>query len=473
MERVTVATKTTSTRLDIPRIVHSSPAVPAGQLMFASGLIGVSPLTGRLVSKFTELDDEGKTFATGMLSVDGWIEGIGAQFWQTCKNLQAVLEDGGSSLGQLVLLNFFTRQMHHHHLINSLRTKIFQPTTPAPNTGMQVAANPANALMQASAIGFLPTGSQWQRRIIKESAVPQAVSHYDLGVQVGPFLFTGDFVPGSQKLQRAVERYDDVPTLPKSLHPYGLVRRSYEEPVRAQAWFLYENIRDVLAENGASLEDIVKLRVYLVDIADAASFADVHEAVFGSHAPVVTLATAEKLGRPEFRVAIEVVAVVPRLVSDARFKPRFISVASSEQFLSTSSPGVVVGPYVFLGNCTAVSRQGIWPIKGNKVVLEGSPPDIGSLGADFMSGPVVAETWLALQHGAHLLRSAGASLDDVVALNVYLLSVHDLSSIDQVLRHVFPANPPAVTIIQVPALPVLGSRVDIEITAYVDRGRSG
>ena len=307
-----------------PRPVHSSAAVRAGPLVYVSGFLGVVPETGKLVSGFRDLDEVGKSFATGMLAVDGWLDGIGSQFWQAMKNVKTALDSEGSSLGQLVLLNFYTMEMHHHHLVNAMRSKSFEPANTPANTGMQPAGLPGNALLEATAIGFVPEGTKWTRSIIKESAVSQAMSAYDLGVQIGPFLFTGDFVPGSKKLRRAIMTYEDVPALPASLRPVGLMRRSYEETVRAQTWFLYENIRDVLKENGAKLEDVYKLRVYLVDMGDAAAFQEIHKAFFGNHRPLVTLATASKLGRGQFRVAIEVSAVVSSLMPDASYQPRYL-----------------------------------------------------------------------------------------------------------------------------------------------------
>jgi len=437
--------------------VHSSPAIRAGQLVFTSGFLGVSPNTGRLVSNFQDLDDEGKSFATGMLAVDAWIEGVGAQFWQASRNLKAALEAEGSSIGQVVLFNFYSMQMHHHHLINTLRSTLFRPTTTPPNTGMQVAANPAGALMQAAAIGFVQKNSEWQRRIIKESAVSQAMSAYDLGVQIGPFLFTGDFVPGSKKLQRAIDSYVDVPALPETLRPADLMRESSEQTIRSQTWFLYENIRDVLTENDAKLDDIVKLRVYLTDMRDVASFSEIHQAFFGGHRPVVVFAAAVKLGRPEFRVAIEVTAVVTQSLTHDRFKPRFID--STSKVFSGGSAGVVVGPYVFLGNSTTTSPKPYRMVAYEELERAG-------LDIDLITGPAIAETWEALQHGSRLLQSAGASLGDVVSLSIYLISMDDLHAVNRVLKHVFPVRPPAVTVIQVPGMPVRGTRIEIEITAY-------
>ena len=109
------------------------------------------------------------------------------------------------------------------------------------------------------------------------------------------------------------------------------------------------------------------------------------------------------------------------------------------------------------------------PTPSSAAKFEGIPelgitPD--SNGMDLAAAPVMLETLEALNHGNDLLRQAGASLHDVVKLSIYLVSMADLYAVDRVLRHVFKEKPPAVTVIQVPELPVRGSRVEIEITAY-------
>ena len=54
----------------------------------------------------------------------------------------------------------------------------------------------------------------------------------------------------------------------------------------------------------------------------------------------------------------------------------------------------------------------------------------------------------------------------MVSLSIYLISMDDLHAVNRVLKHVFPVRPPAVTVIQVPGMPVRGTRIEIEITAY-------
>lgn len=448
--------------LGLPPVVHSSLAVRAGQLLFVSGLLGISPRTGRLVQTFPEVDEEGRAFASGMMSVDAWLEGLGSQAWQTFQNLGAVLEAGGSGLDQIARLNYFSRAMYHHHLANAIRSRTFRPLPSPPNTGCQVLANPGGALFQTSAVALLPAGDGvWERRIINSKAAAP-VSHYDLGVQIGPFLLTGDLVPASQEEQRVIQRYDDAPGFPRALRPSGLARESAEEAIRAQTWFLYEAIRAVLEENGAGLGDVIKLTVYLVGTRDLAAFAEVHAAVFGEHAPVVMLTTVETLGRPEFRVAIEVNALVPGAGAAA---PRFVAAEPGRQLLPATSAGVAAGGLVFLEGLAGLDERTGRPVRGYEDLPAGALEARGAFGVDRALGPAAAETWMALQRGARLLGQAGASLDDVVALHVNLLDMRDLPGVDQALRRVFPSDPPAVSVIQGPGLAVAGARVEVEITA--------
>ena len=53
------------------------------------------------------------------------------------------------------------------------------------------------------------------------------------------------------------------------------------EDVRAQARRIFEIIADVLAEAGACLEDVVRTRMFVADIADARALGQAHAEVFG------------------------------------------------------------------------------------------------------------------------------------------------------------------------------------------------
>ena len=79
----------------------------------------------------------------------------------------------------------------------------------------------------------------------------------------------------------------------------------------AQTRAIFETISDALAKAGASLEDVVRTRVYLTDIADFEAVGRVHGEAFGDIRPANTTLQIAGLPNPDWLVEIEVDAVVP------------------------------------------------------------------------------------------------------------------------------------------------------------------
>lgn len=65
-----------------------------------------------------------------------------------------------------------------------------------------------------------------------------------------------------------------------------------------------------LAAVGASREDVVRTRVFIVDPADAAVIGAVHAEIFGAASPAATMVVVAGLLDPAWRVEIEVDAVL-------------------------------------------------------------------------------------------------------------------------------------------------------------------
>ena len=80
--------------------------------------------------------------------------------------------------------------------------------------------------------------------------------------------------------------------------------------VSAQAQRCLEIIGTALGEAGASLDDVVRTRVFLVDRADAAAVGEVHGRAFGSVRPASGFIVVSGFIDPRWRVEIEADAVV-------------------------------------------------------------------------------------------------------------------------------------------------------------------
>src|SRR5215472_692284 len=87
------------------------------------------------------------------------------------------------------------------------------------------------------------------------------------------------------------------------------------------------------------------------------------------------------------------------------------------------SPGIRVGDYIFL--------SGMGPVD----------PDTGGRNL----GPIAEQIRQTLRNIAHMLESAGSSLDRIVKMTVVLADSRDFDEMNRVWREFFPADPPART----------------------------
>jgi 2-iminobutanoate/2-iminopropanoate deaminase len=109
-----------------------SAGVTTGTMVFTAGQVGIDPTTGKMV--------EG---------------GIQAQTRQVFKNLQAILEEAGSSLDQVVKTTVFLQDMGEFALMNEVYASFFSEKFPARST-IEVGALPGGAAVEIEAIALLP-----------------------------------------------------------------------------------------------------------------------------------------------------------------------------------------------------------------------------------------------------------------------------------------------------------------------------
>lgn len=126
------------------------------------------------------------------------------------------------------------------------------------------------------------------RKLISSGTVWERKYGYSRAVQVGNLVF----VAGTTAV-------DEHGTVMAQGSPGG------------QAKFIYEKIGRALAEAGASLADVVRVRTFVVDIARWEEVGEVQGQVFGDIRPAATLVEVSALVNPELLVEIEVDAIIP------------------------------------------------------------------------------------------------------------------------------------------------------------------
>ena len=126
------------------------------------------------------------------------------------------------------------------------------------------------------------------RREFRVSTQAEPISHFTDAVQAGELLFVSGVVPVDA--ERRLVGGDDV---------------------AAQARAVFDNMAEILDAAGCSFADVVKLTVFLTDIADRPLVNPVREEVFGVTRPASTLVEVSALVIPGARIEVEAVALVP------------------------------------------------------------------------------------------------------------------------------------------------------------------
>jgi 2-iminobutanoate/2-iminopropanoate deaminase len=125
--------------------------------------------------------------------------------------------------------------------------------------------------------------------LLDPAGVPPPISHYANGVRAGDLVF----VSGQVALD-------------------GEGRLVGPGDVIAQTRQVLENVKAVLAAGGATLDDVVKVTVFLANADDRPRVNEVRQAYFGANRPASTLVEVSRLALAGLLVEIEAIAVVPR-----------------------------------------------------------------------------------------------------------------------------------------------------------------
>ena len=127
-----------------------------------------------------------------------------------------------------------------------------------------------------------------EREEIRVPELAEPISHYTDAVRAGELLFVSGFVPVD-----------------------GEGRLVGGDDVVAQARQVLSNLGVVLAAAGATFADVVKVTVYLTDIADRVRINPVRQEIFGNARPASTLVEVSALAIPGAKLEIEAVALIP------------------------------------------------------------------------------------------------------------------------------------------------------------------
>ena len=94
-------------------------------------------------------------------------------------------------------------------------------------------------------------------------------------------------------------------------HPHDLTEHNHPVGIEAQTRLAMENIKGILAHEGLTWTDVVKVTKYLTDLRDMDGLVAAIASYFGDWTPASTTVCVNQLSTPGARVELEMVAVYP------------------------------------------------------------------------------------------------------------------------------------------------------------------
>lgn len=352
--------------------------------------------------------------------------GTREQAEQCFRNIKAVVESIDHVMEDIVRITLFVRDIADLAAVNEVHGKFFPGHVPA-LTSVAVAALPMNARVQVEAL--VSNG---------EGTIPGAPQAGDL-IKLGSNTEDAPTCPLSMQTV-AFSHYNNLSAqLPIDPRTGKLVAGG----VREQAGQCLRNIKAILESIDVPFDDIVKINVFLTNLADSAAVDEVYTTFFpdsaiaraAAYLPARTLIPAAAL---PMGALVQVEAVVshgdgtpPQAVEDRHgivIKARNTDKAPRDP-LATQS--------VAFSHYNHLSAQ--------------LPLDPGT--GEVAPGGVKEQAWQCLKNIQAIVESVGHVLGDVVKVNIFLRHIEDIAAVEEVYSAFFPGGIPARRTVGVSALP--------------------
>ncbi len=351
--------------------------------------------------------------------------GVKEQAEQCFKNIKAVVDSIGHVMSDVVRITVFVKNIKDTDAVDEVY-KTFFPTYLPTRTTVAVAALPMDALVQVEAL--LSNG---------EGTIPNAPQSGDLIKLTNN---TANAPTSSLSAQMvAFSHYNNLtaqlPIDPKS-------GRVVAGGVKEQAAQCLKNIKAILESIDVPFDDIVKITVFLKNLADIEAVDEVYSTFFPDSAiaravayvPARTVVAASAL---PMGALVQIEAVVshgdgtpPQLVED---RHGLIIEANNTENAPKNSLSTQTVAFSHYNNLSA--QLPVDPKTGEKV-----------------AGGVKEQAAQCLKNIKAIVESIDHSMEDVVKVNIFLKNIADMNAVDEVYATFFPGGVPARRTVGVSAL---------------------
>ncbi|MBP0602324.1 Rid family detoxifying hydrolase [Aeromonas sanarellii] len=353
------------------------------------------------------------------------IEGdIQAQARQCLTNIQAIVQSIGHGMEDMVKVTLFLKDMGDLEAVDTVYREFFPHSLPT-RTVLAVAALPLGAAVQMDALlsngeGTFPQAPCPLIKLARNSdRAPQdplscqsvAFSHYNnIGAQLPLDPASGALIDGG---------------------------------IREQAAQCLRNIKTVLEGIDVPFDDIVKVTVYLTNLADLEAVNEVYTTFF----PDSAIARAAAYLPARSVISAAALPLGARVQMDA-----VISHGDG------TPPQQVEDRHNLVIRARNTDKAPRSPLHTQTVAFSHYNHIAGQLPLDMATGKVLTgcvreQTAQCLGHIKTIVESIGHVMDDIVKVNIQLKDIEDLEAVNAIYTQYFPGYHPARTVIGVSELP--------------------
>jgi reactive intermediate/imine deaminase len=360
--------------------------------------------------------------ATGKLVAGG----IREQAQQCFANIKAVIDSIGHSLNDVVRISIFLQDIRDLDVVQQVYANFFTGQLPALTT-VAVDALPLQALVQVEAL--VSNG---------EGTIPHAPQAGDLIKVARNTPKAPCSVLSTQTV--AFSHYNNITAqLPIDPDTGALVAGGVQE----QTAQCLKNIKTILENIDVPFDDIVKINVFLKDLADTAAMDAVYTTFFPDSA--IARAAAYFPARTTIAAAglpLDALVQIEAVVSHGDGTP--------PQAVEDRHGIVIQAANTSDAPRSRIATQSVAFSHYNHISAQ-LPLEAGS--GKLVAGDISQQARLCLQHIQTIVESINHSLADVVKVNIFLKNIDDIAAVDSVYRTFFPTGTPARRTVGVAALP--------------------
>ena len=352
--------------------------------------------------------------------------GVKEQAEQCFKNIKAIIDSIDHVMDDVVRISIFLKNIADIDTVNAVYASFFQGYVPA-LTVVAVNALPLNALVQVEAL--VSNG---------EGTIPNAPQAGDLIKLVR----NTDNAPQSKLSTQSVafSHYNNIsaqlPIEPKS-------GKLVAGGVKEQAAQCFKNVKAILESIDVPFDDIVKINIFLKDLADTAAVNEVYSTFF-----------------PDSAIARAVAYVPARTVIAAAGLPldALVQIEAVVSHGDGTPPQAVEDRHGIVINANNTDKAPKCALSTQTVAFSHYNHISAQLPLDPKTGALVAggvkeQAAQCLQNIKSIVESIEHVMGDVVKVNVFLKNIDDIPAVDEAYANFFPGGVPARRTVGVAALP--------------------